>query len=208
MERFQDSRHKTFTCGFSFPTPVLLSRVQPRAHTFDDNHLISGRIPHFRPQGIASAQDRQHSGQEAIGGCGIGEAAFQGRVEKRARIGLRRDLRRGSWHRFETRFAVRLRRPKQCGGQPQQTRPTQPANRERTAHMFGQALEYARALRGRSARPIAKRKKAALGRPSEHLGAYFRYRCSTRSLSSGVRPWFQNCVPMYPQVRRATLSFS
>ena len=107
MERFQDSRHKTFTCGFSFPTPVLLSRVQPRAHSFDENHLISGRTPHFRPQGIASAQDRQHSEQGAIGGCDIGEAAFQGRVEKRARIGLRRDLRRGSWHRFETRFAVR-----------------------------------------------------------------------------------------------------
>lgn len=204
MERFQDSRHKTFTCGFSFPTPVLLSRVQPRTHTFDDNHLISGRTPHFRPQGTASAQDRQHSEQGAIGGCDIGEAAFQGRVEKRARVGLRR----GSWHRFEARFAVRLRRPKQCGGQPQQTRPAQPANRERTALIFGPALEYARALHCRPARPIAKRKKAALGRPSKHLGAYFRYRCSTRSLISCVRPWFQNCVPMYPQVRRATLSFS
>ena len=204
MERFQNSRHKTFTCGFSFPTPVLLSRVQPRAHTFDDNHLISGRTPSFRPQGIASSQDRQHSGQGAIGGCGIGEAAFQGRVEKRARI----DLRRGSWHRFETRFAVRLRRLKQCGGQPQQTRPAQPANRERTALIFGPALEYARALRGSPAHPITRRKKAALGRPSKRLGAYFRYRCSTRSLISCVRPWFQNCVPMYPQVRRATLSFS
>ena len=96
MERFQDSRHKTFTCGFSFPTSVLLSRVQPRAHSFDENHLISGRTPHFRPQGIASAQDRQHSGQGAIGGCGIGEAAFQGRVEKRAGIGLRRGLQCGS----------------------------------------------------------------------------------------------------------------
>ncbi len=204
MERFQDSRHKTFTCGLPSFTPIPLLRVRPRAHSFDENHLISGRTPHFRPQGIASAQDRQHSGQGAIGGCDIGEAAFQGRVEKRARIGLRR----GSWHRFEARFAVRLRRPKQCGGQPQQTRPTQPANRERTALMFGPASEYARALRGRSARPIAKRKKAALGRPSEHIGAYFRYRCSTRSLISCVRPWFQNCVPMYPQVRRATLSFS
>lgn len=47
MERFQDSRHKALTCGFSFPTPVLLSRAQPRAHTFDDNHLISGRTPSF-----------------------------------------------------------------------------------------------------------------------------------------------------------------
>lgn len=148
MERFQDNRHKTFTCGFSFLTPVLLSRVQPRAHTFDDNHLISGRTPLvFRLQGIASTQDRQHSGQGAIGGCGIGEAAFQGRVEKRARIGLRR----GSWHRFKARFAVRLRRPKQCGGQPQQTRPAQPANHEQTALMFGPASEYARALRGRPA---------------------------------------------------------
>ena len=87
-------------------------------------------------------------------------------------------------------------------------RPTQPANHGRTAHMFGQAPEYARALRGRPARPITRRKKAALRRPSEHLGVYFRYRCSTRSLISCVRPWFQNCVPMYPQVRRATLSFS
>ena len=34
------------------------------------------------------------------------------------------------------------------------------------------------------------------------------YRCRTRSLISWVRPWFQNWVPMYPQVRRATLSFS
>ena len=159
---------------------------------------------HKSGRDLASAQDRQHSGQGAIGGCDIGEAAFQGRVEKRARIGLRR----GSWHRFEARFAVRLRRPKQCGGQPQQTRPAQPANRERTALIFGPALEYVRALRGRPAHPITRRKKAALRRPSEHLGAYFRYRCSTRSLISCVRPWFQNCVPMYPQVRRATLSFS
>lgn len=53
-----------------------------------------------------------------------------------------------------------------------------------------------KALHCRPARPIAKRKKAALGRPSEHLEAYFCYRCSTRSLISCVRPWFQNCVPM------------
>ena len=32
--------------------------------------------------------------------------------------------------------------------------------------------------------PITRRKKAALGRPSKHLGTYFRYRCSTRSLIS------------------------
>ena len=180
MELSLDSRRKALTCSFPSFTPIPHLRVRPRAHSFDDNHLISGRTPHFRPQGIASAQDRQHSGQGAIGGCDIGEAAFQGRVEKRARIGLRR----GSWHRFEARFAVRLRRPKQCGGQPQQTRPTQPANREQTALMFGPASEYARALRGRPAHPITKRKKAALGRPSEHLEAYFRYRCSTRSLIS------------------------
>lgn len=64
MERFQDSRHKTFTCGFSFPTPVLLSRVQPRAHTFDDNHLISGRTPpRFSP-----AKNRKHSGMGTSNG--------------------------------------------------------------------------------------------------------------------------------------------
>ena len=34
------------------------------------------------------------------------------------------------------------------------------------------------------------------------------YRCSTRSRISCVRPWFQNCVPMYPQVRRATFMVS
>ena len=34
------------------------------------------------------------------------------------------------------------------------------------------------------------------------------YRCSTRSLISCVRPWFQNCVPIYPQVRRATFILS
>ena len=47
MELSIDSRHKAPTYGFSFPTPVLLSRAQPRAHTFDDNHLISGRTPSF-----------------------------------------------------------------------------------------------------------------------------------------------------------------
>ena len=134
MERFQSSRHKMFTCVFPFPTSAPPPRVQPRAHSFDENHLISGRTPpHFRPQGIASAQDRQHSGQGAIGGRGIGEAAFQGRVEKRTRIGLRRDLRRGSWHRFETRFAVQLHGSKKCGRRARQRRPTQPAPHERTA---------------------------------------------------------------------------
>ena len=32
------------------------------------------------------------------------------------------------------------------------------------------------------------------------------YRCSTRSRISWVRPWFQNWVPIYPQVRLATWS--
>lgn len=41
-----------------------------------------------------------------------------------------------------------------------------------------------KALHGRPAHPITRRKKAALGRPSKRLGAYFRYRCSTRSLIS------------------------
>ena len=44
-----------------------------------------------------------------------------------------------------------------------------------------------------------------------HLNSNFMaqpYRCSTRSLISCVRPWFQNCVPMYPQVRRATFILS
>ena len=95
-----------------WPGQKNASRANPNSSSLpllqlDENHLISGRTPHFRPQGIASAQDRQHSGQGAIGGCDIGEAAFQGRVEKRARIGLRR----GSWHRFETRFAVRRTTP-------------------------------------------------------------------------------------------------
>lgn len=177
MERFQDSRHKTFTCGFSFPTPVLLSRVQPRAHSFDENHLISGRTPHFRPQGIASAQDRQHSGQGAIGGCDIGEAAFQGRVEKRARIGLRR----GSWHRFETRFAVRRTTAADAPTKgDERNRRTASERRTCSAKRWNTPEHFAAV----QPTPIAKRKKAALGRPSEHLGVCFRYRCSTRSLIS------------------------
>lgn len=39
-------------------------------------------------------------------------------------------------------------------------------------------------------------------------GASVRYKCKTRSRISSVRPWFQNCVPMYPQVRRVTFILS
>ncbi len=57
-------------------------------------------------------------------------------------------------------------------------------------------------------RQMQERKRAG-NCPARFLNAaIFRYRCSTRSRISWVRPWFQNWVPMYPQVRRATFILS
>ena len=168
------SRRKTFTCGFSFFTSTLLLSVRPRVRSFDENHPISGRTPSFFDHKESQALKTGDLEAGATGGCGIGEGVFQGKAEKRARIGLRR----GSWHRFETRFAVRLHGPEKCGGRARQRHPTQPASPNTTgtarangARMFGPASK-----RGGFLEPSTshlKRKKAARGRPSEHLGAYF-----------------------------------
>ena len=68
VEQFQGSRHKTFTCGFPFPTPALPPRVQPRAHSFDENHLISGRTPLIFDRKVS-----QELGMSASDGASFGE---------------------------------------------------------------------------------------------------------------------------------------
>ena len=45
-----------FTCDFPFPTPALPPRAQPRAHPFDENHLISGRTPLIFDRKVSQAR--------------------------------------------------------------------------------------------------------------------------------------------------------
>ena len=84
-------------------------------------------------------------------------------------------------------------------------------------------LSWCNRLIAKRAEPCVYRRSATLGQQADSLNnpqssistriastsrCPCAYRCRTRSLISWVRPWFQNWVPMYPQVRRATLSFS
>ena len=113
---------------FHFPLPHCLPECNPeRTHLMKTTRFLAGP-PSFFDHKESQALKTGDLEAGATGGCGIGEGVFQGKAEKRARIGLRRDLRRGSWHRFETRFAVRLHGPEKCGGRARQRRPTQPTS--------------------------------------------------------------------------------
>lgn len=81
MERFPNYRRKALTCGFSFFAPTLLLGMRPGAHSFDENHPISGRIP------SSFAREESRAGK-------IGDIPGRGRDAGRHRLEamLERDL--------------------------------------------------------------------------------------------------------------------